>query len=245
MCRKIWRRLPGSIFWGLAVWALITTLALAQGAQSLITAPQNNETIRGQVRIAGVAVHSQFQRYELYYAPWPPPPTDRGWILIGEPHYNAQPNGLLGLWDTRAVPDGPYALKLRVVKVDGNYIDSPIIQVQVANTQPTPTPTATVTPTPRATPTPAPTPTPPLVALPKIPTPTPEPSSTPTPGVAGKSDKGTGRGLFSQVSAVLNPAALQNAAWKGVRYTLLVFGLWISYELVKRIILWLWVHIRP
>lgn len=233
------------LLWGALIWISITTIVWAQGAQSLITFPQNKDVVRGEVRITGIAVHPQFQRYELYYAPWPPPSNDQGWILIGEPHYNPQPNGLLGLWDTRAVPDGLYALKLRVVKIDGNYIDSPVIQVQVANTQPTPTPTPTVTPTPRATPTPAPTPTPPVVALPEIPTPTPEPSPTPTPGAASPQDKGRGRGLFSQFGTILAPGALKTAAAKGVRYTLVAFGAWIAYELLKRIVLWVWVHVRP
>ncbi len=232
----------GSAF--LLLWLLFTVGVWAQGPRALITAPQNNEVVRGEVRISGTAVDPQFQRYELYYAPWPPPPSDRGWILIGEPHYNQQPNGLLGLWDTRGLPDGPYALKLRVVRIDGNYTDSPVIRVQVGNRVPTPTPTPTVTPTPRFTPTPAPTPTPALVALPDIPTPTPEPSPTPTPSPQDAGAKGSKRGIFSQLASIFDPSRLKAAAWKGARWTLIAFGIWIAYEVVKRIVIWFWIRTR-
>ncbi|NPA90183.1 MAG: hypothetical protein GXO55_01840 [Chloroflexi bacterium] len=240
------------ILWFILIVALIALPAWAQEGKSLITAPKNNETVRGEVRITGTAVHPQFQRYELYYAPWPPPKTDRGWILIGEAHYQQQPNGLLGLWDTRGIPDGTYALKLRVVKVDGNYIDSPIIRVIVANTQPTPTPTPlppptslpTQAPVKKETPTPVPTPTPALVALPEIPTPTPEPTSTPTPPPEVGGEKGEKRGVFSQIAEIFQPEELKKAAWKGGRYTLLIFGLWIAYEVIKRIVIWFWVRTR-
>ncbi len=230
----------------LGIWLLLAGMALAQQGQALITAPANGETVRGEVRISGVAVHPQFQRYELYFAPWPPPPTDQGWILIGEQHFNQQPNGLLGLWDTRRLPDGPYALKVRVVRIDGNYIDSPVIRVEVANTVPTPTPTPTVTPTPRATPTPAPTPTPAIVALPEIPTPTPEPSPTPTATAAvGGAGGGRERGFFSQVERIFDPEALSRAARRGARYSLLAFGIWVGYEVLKYLLGQLWVRIRP
>lgn len=242
--RFVWRGVLVAIW----VWALAGSLVSAQGARAAITAPENGATVRGEVRISGVAVHPDFQRYELYFAPWPPPPSDQGWIFIGEAHFNPQPGGLLGLWDTRGLADGPYALRLRVVRRDGNYIDSQVIRVEVANTVPTPTPTPTETPTPRATPTPVPTPTPAIVALPPIPTPTPVPTVTPVPGEAGEARVGTAgsnRGLSAQLSTIFDGQALRQAAWRGARYSLLAFGLWVGYEVLKRILLWVWVHIRP
>ncbi len=251
VCRNIlrWQIISRWHRWGItaALWLLLAvSITIAQGAQALITAPADGETVRGEVRISGIAVHPQFQRYELYYAPWPPPPTDQGWILIGEMHFNQQPNGLLGLWDTRTIPDGTYALKVRVVRIDGNYIDSPIVRVEVANTVPTPTPTPTTTPTPRPTPTPVPTPTPAIVELPPIPTPTPQPSPTPTATVAvgGQRPQGA-RGFFSQVENILDPEALQRAAWRGARYSLIAFGVWIGYEILKYLLIQLWIRIRP
>ncbi len=226
--------------------ALLALSVFAQAGQSVITYPANDDVVRGEVRISGIAVHPQFQRYELYYAPWPPPSGDQGWIFIGEAHFNQQPNGLLGLWDTRPLPDGQYALKLRVVKIDGNYIDSQIVRVRVANTEPTPTPTPTITPTPRATPTPAPTPTPAIVALPEIPTPTPIPSPTPTATiVAGGESGGGGRGIFSQLSAIFNGENLRKATLRGARYALMAFGIWIAYEILKYIVIQVWIRVRP
>ncbi len=244
--RRGWMSLAAILLVSLFIaWGIIGTGVHAQGAQALITIPKNGDVVRGEVRISGVAVHPQFQRYELYYAPWPPPSGDQGWIFIGEAHYNQQPNGLLGLWDTRPLPDGPYALKLRVVKIDGNYIESPIVRVDVANTRPTPTPTPTVTPTPRFTPTPAPTPTPAVVVLPEIPTPTPIPSPTPTATVVAGQHQGTGRGIFSQFGQIFNSQRIRKAALRGARYALWAYLVWIGYEVLKRIILWIWVRVRP
>ncbi|MCJ7666837.1 MAG: hypothetical protein MUP04_00885, partial [Anaerolineae bacterium] len=60
-------------------------------------------------------------------------------------------DGLLGSWDTTRVPDGAYFLRLTVVKLDGNYEQTPPRQVVVANAEPTATPTPTETPTPTPT----------------------------------------------------------------------------------------------
>lgn len=62
-------------------------------------------------------------------------------------------DGLLGSWDTTRVPDGAYFLRLTVVKLDGNYEQTPPRQVVVANAEPTATPTPTEVPTPILTPT--------------------------------------------------------------------------------------------
>ncbi len=230
----------------LVIQAMLVVSVFAQAAQAVITYPANDDVVRGEVRISGIAVHPQFQRYELYFAPWPPPSGDQGWIFIGEAHFNQQPNGLLGLWDTRPLPDGQYALKLRVVKIDGNYIDSQIVRVRVANKEPTATPTPTVTPTPRATPTPAPTPTPAVVALPEIPTPTPIPSPTPTAtAVTGGEQSGGGRGIFSQFSAIFSGERAREAAQRGARYALMAFGIWIAYEILKYIVIQVWIRVRP
>ena len=114
----------------------ITALAapVAQEARPVIAQPAQDTPVRGVVQIVGSAVHPQFQRYELYYAPWPVP-SDQSWIFIGDAHFNQQPLGLLGTWDSRSVTDGAYALRVRVVKQDGNYLDSDPRRVLVANTR--------------------------------------------------------------------------------------------------------------
>lgn len=90
----------------------------AQEARPVIAQPEPDATVRGVVQILGTATHPQFQRYELYYAPFPVR-SDQSWVFIGpDAHFQQQPLGMLGTWDSRAVPDGSYALRVRVVKAD-------------------------------------------------------------------------------------------------------------------------------
>jgi hypothetical protein len=98
------------------------------------------------------------------------------WVFVAA--FNAPVvNGLLYEWNTVGLPDGVYTLRLRAVKLDGNY-DETRVTVKVDNSStPTPTATATETPVPPATPTPFVTVAP---AITVVPTSTPAP--TPTPG---------------------------------------------------------------
>jgi hypothetical protein len=104
-------------------------------------------------------------------------------------------NGLLTRWDTTGLPDGSYTLRLRTVRLDGNYTESFVTQVVVANTQalPTDTPSPAFTEEPGAVqeggfevpPTPTPTDLPPtptiLIEQPIVDTPTPRPVETSPP----------------------------------------------------------------
>jgi len=78
---------------------------LAQGPKPVITQPEPDSAVRGTVGIVGSATHPQFQRYELYYAPFPVP-GDNAWIFIGDAHFQQQPAGLLGTWAAGGLPDG-------------------------------------------------------------------------------------------------------------------------------------------
>jgi hypothetical protein len=85
------------------------------------------------------------------------------------------------LWDTTIIPDGLYSLRLRVVRLDGNYDEYFVRGIQVSNTRPTETPTPAATPT-LAGPTDTPEPTPTVViAVPTVLSPTPKPTDTPLP----------------------------------------------------------------
>ena len=160
----------------------------AQDPRPIIAQPAQNAPVRGEVQIVGSATHPQFQRYELYFAPWPP--SDQSWVFIGDAHFNPVQLGLLGTWDSRSVTDGTYGLRVRVVKQDGNYIDSEPRTVEVANFRQVASPTPEVA---EATAEPLPTPVE-EVAVPTVPvvvptiegpptaqpsTPTPEPEVTP------------------------------------------------------------------
>lgn len=218
---------------------------LPQEQPPVIAQPEQDVPVRGVVQIVGSATHPQFQRYELYYAPWPVP-SDQSWIFIGDAHYQQQPLGLLGTWDSRSVPDGTYVLRVRVVKQDGNYLDSEPRRVRVINTRPpdTPTPAATDTPTPVPTPLP-PTPTV-IVEVPAVETPTPEPTDTPEPHVTPiLPAEGGEQGSALAVEQLLSPARLLRVARMSAMYTVGVFvavGLFFG---IKALLYWLWLRLRP
>jgi hypothetical protein len=146
--------------WG---WTGAAAAPPAQGDQAVITAPQNNAVVRGQVAIVGSATHPQFQFYKIEYAR--EPVVGEAWTIIGAIHQQQVTDGQLETWDTSQLPDGSYTLRLRVVRLDGNYSEYSVVQVVVANAQPTETPTPAVTATskpPTVTPTALP-PTPTIV----------------------------------------------------------------------------------
>jgi hypothetical protein len=234
--------------------ALITAFSalaapLSQEPRPVLAQPEQDATVRGVVQLIGSATHPQFHRYELYYVPWPIP-SDQAWVFIGDAHYQQQPLGLLGIWDSRSVPDGTYALRVRVVKLDGNYLDSDPRRVLVANTRPADTPTPAVTNTPTTIPTPLPPTATIVVELPALVTPTPEPTATPEPdaapilpaaGPAASAD----RSEPSAVEALFSGARLLSVARQSAIYTL---GLFVAVGLffgIKALLYWLWHKVRP
>ncbi len=262
-------------FLAVGLLVLVVALALVQGmapqalaaprmqdAKPVIAQPEANATVRGVVQIVGTATHPQFQRYELYYAPWPVP-SDNAWIFIGpDAKFQQQPLGLLGTWDSRAVPDGQYALRVRVVKRDANYIDSEPRQVIVANTRPPESPTPTITPTEAASPTPAepaatvPVPTPAAVAtVPPSTKPSPQPSPTRAAGAANPASVSTpilassssedSSSLISSAGKAFNVSKLFDTAQTAAIYTIGVFIALAVFFGVKALLFWLWQKMRP
>jgi hypothetical protein len=143
------------------VWKDVLAAPPAQGELAIITSPQNNAIVRGQVPIIGSATHPQFQFYKLEFAR-EPAVSDENFGIIGAIHEAPIVDGQLEVWDTTQLPDGSYTLRLRVVRLDGNYNEYSVVQVVVANAQPTETPTPAESPTPTISPTPLP-PTPTIV----------------------------------------------------------------------------------
>jgi hypothetical protein len=218
----------------------------AQEPRPVIAQPEQDSAVRGVVQVVGSAVHPQFQRYELYYAPWPIP-SDQAWVFIGDAHYQAQPLGLLGTWDTRAVPDGTYALRVRVVKKDGNYNDSDPRRVLVANTRPPETPTPAETEVPTQVPSPLPPTATVFVEVPTITieTSTPEPTATPGADVTPSPTPLISVGTDSPPSLDLMAARLMKVAKTAAVYTVgffLAVGLFFA---VKALLYWVWQRVRP
>jgi len=146
-------------------WTGVFAAPPTQGDQAVITSPQNNAVVRGQVPILGRATHPQFQFYKVEFAR--EPVVGEAWTIIGAIHQQQVTDGQLEMWDTSQIPDGSYTLRLRVVRLDGNYSEYSVMQVVVANAQPTETPTpaapaVVATRPPTVTPTPLP-PTPTIV----------------------------------------------------------------------------------
>ncbi len=217
----------------IAVWAAVASRALAQ-AQVEITSPRPNAVLRGTVSIQGTASTPDFWKYEVHFAPGLNPP-DSGWsVLI----VREQPvvNGQLAVWDTTTVPDGTYSLRLRVVRLDGNYEEVYIRPVSVQNAAPLPTETPAETPTPVPTLTPgvvsSPSPaeeTTPVVAQPTIvlpPTATPIVINTVGPVAQVEATPAGGDVLLPEnvdLGQVLNARALVSACLGGAGFALALF----------------------
>ncbi len=149
---------------------------------AVISSPTSNAVVQGTIQIMGSSDSPTFQFYVIDLAP--EPITGDQWGTIGTTHDTPVINGLLETWDTTLVPDGSYTLRLRTVRLDGNYSEFFTQQVVVANTQPIPTDTPTpveATTFPTITPTDLP-PTPTIVIeQPVVDTPTPRPVPTSPP----------------------------------------------------------------
>lgn len=249
------------ILFAVLVATCLLFAAMAQAAPAIqeqrpvIAQPAQDSAVRGVAQIVGTATHPQFQRYELYYAPWPVP-SDQSWIFIGDAHFNQQQLGLLGTWDSRSVSDGTYALRVRVVKVDGNYLDSDPRRVLVVNTRPIESPTPEATETPEPLPTeepPTPTvvvaaPTSQVTATPESqPTPTSEPGPAPEvtpllPGEPSGTASETAGGIAEQI---FSGERILSTAKKAALYTAGAFLAIGAFFSVKALLIWLWHKTRP
>lgn len=238
--------------------AAMTALAMPaqQDVRPVIAQPAQDAPVRGVVQIVGTATHPQFQKYQIYFAPWPVP-SDDAWAFVSEA-FTQQQLGLLGTWDSRTVTDGTYALRVRVVKLDGNYHDSDPRRVLVANTRSVASPTPEVIETPEPLPTELPvTPTVAVVTEPTgaataavtlepQPTPTPEPEVTPLlPGEPSADTGGTDSSATGIADQLFSGEQLLSTAKKAVLYTVgafLAIGLFFG---VKALLVWLWHKNRP
>lgn len=174
------RRIVVSLVLGVVLLAGLVVQTTRAQTLGQITSPRDSVTVRGLVPVEGSATHPQFQKYELHYGP--EPNSGNQWTpVVGSPFTVPVVQGRLGLWDTTIIPDGLYSLRLRIVRLDGNYDEYFVRGIQVVNSRPTETPTPEETPTP-APPTETPTATPTVViGVPTVSSPTPKPTGTPLP----------------------------------------------------------------
>ncbi|MCB0208422.1 MAG: hypothetical protein KDJ52_03810 [Anaerolineae bacterium] len=129
----------------ITVWLAPSSDLIAAPAQQgedigVISSPSSNATVQGVVSVVGSADHPSFQFYIVEFSP--EPSSGDQWQIIGAIREQPVINGQLATWDTTSLADGTYTLRLRVVRLDGNYTEAFAQQIVVANSQPTPTGTS-------------------------------------------------------------------------------------------------------
>ena len=130
----------------IAMLKLFLILALLfQDTPASITSPQNGETLRGQVQIQGQMDIPNFASAELAFT-FDASASDpaASWFPIQTFPQPIQ-NPILAVWDTTAVTDGDYALRLRIFLQDGTSQDVIVNDLKIRNNEPLPTPTFTPT----------------------------------------------------------------------------------------------------
>jgi hypothetical protein len=208
------------------LWLVQISVAIAaprwQGQDlANITEPANNAVLQGTVQIIGSADHPTFQFYIIEFHP--EPVTDDRWQIIGDIHDTPAVDTVLETWNTALVPDGSYTLRLRTVRLDGNYTEFFAQQVVVSNAQPLPTDTPTPAPTSVSSPTSTPTDVPPtstiVIDQPVVDTPTPRPVETSAP----LQDPEEGGGSFIPTFSGFSVFPLRDACLYGAGVMLSVF----------------------
>lgn len=136
-----------------------------------IVSPVSGQAVQGTVPIDGSSSAPGFVSSELAFA-YAGDTTDT-WFLIDEAD-EPERDGVLAQWDTGAITDGDYDLRLRVFLEDGSHLDAIVRGLRVRNYSPIETDTPTpVTPT--LTQIPGETPVPTVTLTQVLPSPTPLP----------------------------------------------------------------------
>lgn len=125
----------------IAMHAFLLLLALFfQDPSVALTSPKPGEALRGLIEIQGRMDAPDFSSAELAFT-FAPSASDpaAGWFII---RTFSQPatNPVIAEWDTTAVTDGDYTLRLRVYLKDGSYQDVLVDDLKILNNEPTPTP---------------------------------------------------------------------------------------------------------
>ena len=103
-----------------------------QTPQPVITAPQEEEALQGEVTIVGSSAVDGFLSMETTYAY---ESRNADWFLIGQSDHPIQ-GGVLAVWDTASIADGDYQLRLRVNRRNGPAVDVVIRNLHVRNYTP-------------------------------------------------------------------------------------------------------------
>jgi hypothetical protein len=96
--------------------------------RALIASPGSGQTLSGVVTVVGTASHEQFQYYKVEYAP----AGSQGFNYLDGGN-SPVINGALITFDTTAIANGSWTLRLIVVDATGNFPDPCEVTVQIAN----------------------------------------------------------------------------------------------------------------
>jgi hypothetical protein len=207
-------------------------------ARSVITYPASGMTVSGVVEVTGIATHPNLNSYQVRYAAGPEPTGNSQWVDFAIVAGVGVEDGVLGTWDTTAVPDGQYTLALAVWGADDAA--SPYVffvtHLTVNNAQPVATPTSEP-PTPEPMPTAVVGPTPTPVSVEQPATPTPRPSPTPSAEVAEEAATPS-PGEEEGIGAFFDTEELRTAFCTGGLITVLLFSLCGLYLLTKAGVRW-------
>ncbi len=107
----------------------------------VILSPLPGNVVAGNVQVLGSAIHPQFLQYQLEYGPDPNP--GNLWFPATGAIRNTVLYNLLGIWNTTAVQDGIYQLRLRVFLRDATSLTTVVNNIRIQNNRPTPQPSAT------------------------------------------------------------------------------------------------------
>ncbi len=241
--------------------SMVSPILHAQNTSG-ISSPSSGSSISGDVPVMGTAVIDPFQKYELYYKL--EPSGDDAYIYFTG---GTSPvvNGQLGTLNAAAFGPGIYTLRLRVVKLDGNYAEffAPNVSINQGPVEPTASPTSdqpTATPIPTATFTPAPQPTPvvgdvaqPELDAPLVPSPTPTSATDeslaiivdpvqPDAGAAGainaSPEEEASGSLTREIGEALALDRLSEQFFRGVRLSASIFFIVLAFYVGKALLRW-------
>lgn len=103
--------------------------AQGQGPLARIAAPSKEQTVRGSVTILGTAQSDALVRYELAFAQ---EPDLANWVVFGGGTQIVN-SSTLGIWNTRPVQDGKYALRLQVFSSNGAVLETIVRNLELTN----------------------------------------------------------------------------------------------------------------
>ncbi|MCW1970129.1 MAG: hypothetical protein KIH69_018620 [Anaerolineae bacterium] len=121
-----------------------------------ITSPVREQALRGNINIVGSATSPRFSKYEVAYAT-ETPGTPGNWVIIGGGIQQVD-GGVLAVWNTRAISDSGYALRLQVFNIDNTISESVVRNIGISNTVGIAAPSVPLPAAPAVAPAPTPTP---------------------------------------------------------------------------------------